>query len=261
MGKEAAFCYRSKVSLSAILLLQMHPQTFASSCARTCTYLTPLTLYPCRQLRYAYAKLLLQALAEGSGGGLLRENPPRGPLEPLSSSKKTATAMHHRNTRQADQQVAVAASNSVRMTPHQSRLLQPGWAKHSPPRKQHSTSPTTGSSHEWLGGRVSHQGEEYSVCSEQESAASLRGLSLEDLINVSGVYVHSKAEARGSHQGNTHHQSRTVSFDLDSSLEDLREGTYVMISRLLYHLYTRVSTDRLYFCVCRLHALSLPECQ
>ena len=62
------------------------------------------------------------------------------------------------------------------------------------------------------------------MCSEHDSAASLRGLSLEDLINVSGVYVHSKTEARGSHQNTPHRPSRTVSFDLDSSLEDLREG-------------------------------------
>ena len=62
------------------------------------------------------------------------------------------------------------------------------------------------------------------MCSEQESAPSLRGLSLEDLINVSGVYVHSSTEAKGSHRNVPHSHSRTVSFDLDSSLEDLREG-------------------------------------
>ena len=186
-----------------------------------------LLLYSlCRQLRCAYAKLLLQALVEGGGGGLLRDNPPRGPLEPLPSSKRAATAVHLHNTMQAQkQQGSVSASNSIRTSPQQSRLLQPGWAKHSPLLNQHLTSSSASShDHGWLGGRGSHQGEEQSVCSEQESAPSLRGLSLEDLINVSDVYVHSKNKARSSHQNGLHRHSRTVAFDLDSSLEDLREG-------------------------------------
>lgn len=189
----------------------------------TCTYVCLYTtlLHLCRQLRYAYAKLLLQALAEGGGdSGLLRDDPPYGPLKPLPSLKKATTVVHHSTKPPLQQQVSMSAGNSLRTSPQQSCLPQPGWAKHSP-FLRHQPTVLSSRGNGWMDERLSHQEEEHSG---QESAPSLRGLSLEDLINVSDVHEHSKHKTRSSPRNEMHGHSRTISFDLDSSLEDLRKG-------------------------------------
>ena len=216
MGKETAFCFGSKVSCQPFCCILQHPALYIYACLYT------TLLHLCRQLRYAYAKLLLQTLAEGGGdGGLLRDDPPYGPLKPLPSSKKAATVVHHHSTKPTlQQQVSMSAGNSLRTSPQQSHLPQPGWAKHSPILR-HQPTVLSSRGNGWVGERLSHQEEEHS---DQESAPSLRGLSLEDLINVSDVHEHSKHKARSSPRNEMHGHSRTVSFDLDSSLEDLRKG-------------------------------------
>ena len=146
-------------------------------------------------------------LKEGNVAGVFKEIPPIGPLKPLPSN---------------------ISNNKSLQSPKKSRLLQPGWARRSHPFRLQSPEydRKSGDDFEDIHDEELYEGDMHSSPS----------LSLEDLVGVSDPYTgysHVRGMDSGKMAGN-----RKITFDLDSSLEDLQDPKHGTV----YTMYVCVRT-------------------
>ena len=155
-------------------------------------------------------------LKEGTVAGVFKEIPPIGPLKPLPSN----------------------ISNDMSLqSPKKSRLLQPGWARRSRAFRLQSPQYDRRS-----GDDLEDVRDEELYDGDMHSSPSL---SLEDLVGVSDPYTGHSRVIREMDSGKTA-GNRKITFDLDSSLEDLQDPKH----GTLYTVYVYVHTHVFLYVLC-----------